>query len=113
MYHTWIEWQESAGFDSWIASMIKRRKNALMEIVYLKYQHQKQLRELGLTAAHLQRAIEYHARLDCELAQHDGRFLIIEPKERKKEAKKIEYLIDSLTNEERLALIEQLKMAGM
>lgn len=112
MYHTWIEWQEEAGLDSWISKMVKRRKNALMEIVYLKYYHSKQLNQLAQTAAHLQRAVEYHSQLDCELAEHDGRLQIIKPKERKKTSKKLNSLIDNLSKEERMALIEQLRTAG-
>jgi hypothetical protein len=112
MYDTWLQWQEDAGLDSWISLMIKKRKDALMEVVYLQYHHSKQLSELAQTAAHLQRAVEYHSQLDCQLAECDGRLQVIAPKERKKKSTKLNSLIDNLSKEERIALIEQLRTAG-
>ena len=116
MYHKWIEWQEDAGLDSRIGALMERRKNALIEIVYLQYQFNRQFTEMCKTRAHLENAKSLHKEIDRQLAEIDGRLLIIPPKEERRKKQRTKYdinkLVNSLSTEELTDLITRLRVAG-
>ena len=110
MYYKHKQWLEEASTDSQILSLIRKRKDKHLELIYLKHEYNRALQMFGFAHCRYHEAVEEYREIDLDLSLMDGRYQIVTEKPaKKKSTKKALDAFKKMSNQEKESLIAELK----